>query len=203
VLLVGTAGAEYFLQRVSLVGLLGGLVWFACGGAWARLCLFPFAFLLFAIPLPYVLYYTLSFPLQQLAAKLATWALVILGIPALRVGNTIELPNSTLEVAEACSGLRSLVTLLALGALFARFSQQGWLKRWALFASTIPIAIAGNAIRVFATGVGVYTDGPKWASGWLHESMGLLVFAFALLALGFVSALMRGLDLKPAPPPEP
>ena len=201
VLLLGTAGAEYFLQRVSLVGLLGGLLWFCAGPGWARLCTFPIAFLLFAVPIPYVVYYSLSFPLQQLAAKAAGASLVAIGIPAVRVGNTIELPNGTLEVAEACSGLRSLVALLAMGALFARFTQDRAWRRWAVFLSTVPIAIFGNALRVFATGLGVYLGGQKWAEGRIHESMGLLIFAFALAALFMVSALLGGLNFKPAPPP--
>jgi len=205
VLLLGTAGAEYFLQRISLVGLLGSAIWFACGPAWARLCVFPVAFLLFAVPVPYVVYYSLSFPLQQLAARLATLGLAAIGVPAARVGNTIELPGTTLEVAEACSGLRSLVSLLALGALFARFSQDRTWKRWALFASTVPVAILGNALRVFATGLAVYLGGPKWSEGLTHEGMGLLVFAFALAALFVVSMILRGEGPKfewTPPPPE-
>ncbi|HVP40127.1 MAG TPA: exosortase/archaeosortase family protein [Candidatus Saccharimonadales bacterium] len=201
-LLLGTAGAEYFLQRASLVGLVGGLLWFGCGPAWARLCLFPVSFLLFAVPVPYVLYYSASFPLQQLAARAATAALTGIGIPAVRVGNTIELPNTSLEVAEACSGLRSLVSLLAMGALFGRFGQDRAAKRWVLFLSTIPIAILGNALRVFVTGLGVYLGGPRWAEGAVHEAMGLLVFAFALVALLITSVLLRGLRIQPAPPPE-
>jgi exosortase len=201
VLLLGTAGAEYFLQRVSLVGLLGGLLWFGAGPAVARLCVFPVGFLLFAVPVPYVVYYSLSFPLQQLAARLATLGLTGIGIAAVRVGNTIELPNTSLEVAEACSGLRSLVSLLALGALFARFSQDRPLKRWMLFLSTIPIAILGNALRVFVTGIGVHLGGARWAEGLVHESMGMLVFAFAMVALFLTSALLRGVKFQPAPPP--
>ncbi len=200
-LLLGTAGAEYFLQRVSLVGLLGGLVWFGCGAAWARLALLPVAFLFFAIPVPYVVYYSMSFPLQQLAARVATFALDFIGVPATRVGNTIELPGHTLEVAEACSGLRSLVSLLALGALFARFSQDKAWKRWFLFACTVPVAIAGNALRVFATGLGVYSGGGKWAEGALHEAMGMAVFAFAMVALAVISAVLRGLRMEFKPPP--
>lgn len=203
-LLLGTAGAEYFLQRVSMVGLFGGLIWFGCGAAWARVALFPIGFLMFAIPVPYVIYYSLSFPLQQLAARVASMALVTIGVPAVRVGNSIELPGHTLEVAEACSGLRSLVSLLALGALFARFSQEQAWKRWFLFGCTVPVAIAGNALRVFVTGLGVYTSGPQWAEGTLHEAMGMVVFAFAMATLGMISALLRGLrmDFKP-PPVEP
>jgi exosortase len=203
-LLLGTAGAEYFLQRISLVGLLGGLLWVGCGPEWARKCVFPLCFLLFAVPVPYVVYYSLSFPLQQLAAKVATLGLNAIGLAAQRIGNTIELPGGTsLEVAEACSGLRSLVSLLALGAMFARFSQDRALKRWVLFLSTVPIAILGNALRVFATGIGVYFGGEKWGEGAIHESMGLLVFAFAMVALFLVSALLRGVRFTPTPPPVP
>jgi exosortase len=117
------------------------------------------------------------------------------------VGNTIELPGQTLEVAEACSGLRSLVSLLALGALFARFSQDVPWKRWLLFASTVPIAIAGNALRVFVTGLGVYSGGRRWAEGALHEAMGMGVFAFALLCLAVFSALLKGVRMEFKPPP--
>ncbi len=203
VLLLGTAGAEYFLQRSSLVGVLGGLLWFGCGAAWTRLALFPVAFLLFAIPIPYVVYYSMSFPLQQLAARVATFGLSALGIAAMRVGNTIELPGGTLEVAEACSGLRSLVSLLALGALFGKLTQKVAWKQWLVFLSTVPIAIVGNGLRVFATGLAVHLGGKSWAEGAIHEAMGLLVFVFALLVLMMESALLGGLDLRPSPPPEP
>jgi len=200
-LLLGSAGAEYFLQRVSLVLLLFGLVWLGCGTAWARLCLFPVAFLLFAVPVPYVLYYSLSFPLQQLAARAAALGLGAVGIPAVRVGNTIDLPNASLEVAEACSGLRSLVSLLALGALFARFGQDRPARRWLLFLATIPVAILGNAIQVFATGIGVFSGGARWAEGGIHETMGLVTFAFGIAMLAVLSFVLKGFRLGPPPPP--
>ena len=111
VLVLGTAGAEVFTQRVSLLLLLGSLVLFLYGWARLRIVAFPLLFMLLAIPLPYVVYYGLTIPMQAFAAKLAVGGLKIIGVPALTQGNIIHLPGGSLEVAEACSGIRSLYAL--------------------------------------------------------------------------------------------
>jgi exosortase len=192
-LVLGTAGAEVFTQRVSLVTLLASLVLFLSGWPRLRRTAFPLAFLLLAIPLPYVVYYGLTQPLQGVAARAAVAGLNLVGILTVREGNIIHLPGTSLEVAEACSGIRSLYAFLALGALLARsLPVPGW-ARWLVFAATIPLSVVGNALRVWGTGVAAHLAGPAAAEGTVHEMFGLFVFAIALVVLALVGKGARSL----------
>jgi len=179
-LILGTAGAEVFTQRVSLLLLLGSLVLFFYGWRRLRRVAFPLVFLLFAIPLPYIIYYGLTGPMQALAAKCAVLGLKAIGVPLLAQGNVIHLANGSLEVAEACSGIRSLYAFLALGALVAQSTSIPAWGRLLVFLATIPLSIVGNAVRVWASGVGTCLVGPEVTHGTVHELFGLLVFAVSL-----------------------
>jgi len=184
VLVVGSVGAELFLQRISLIGVLAGLVWLILGSAFLQALLFPIAFLVFMVPLPAIVMNAIAFPLQLFAAKTATFCMQVAGVPVLREGNVIVLSSTTLEVAEACSGIRSLQALLALGAVYGYMTtpHSTW-KRWALVLLSIPIAIAANAFRVSGTGFLAHFWSPEAAQGFYHTFAGWLVFvvAFALL----------------------
>lgn len=182
-LVVGTAGAELFLQRTSFVVVVAGLVWLILGGAWLRALAFPLAFLLFMVPLPAIVMNAVAFPLQLFAAQTATVCLQAVGIPVLREGNVIALANTTLEVAEACSGIRSLQALLALGAVYGYFTQRSIWKRWALLVLSVPIAIAANALRVSGTGLLAHYFGSEMAQGFYHSFAGWIVFVVAFLML--------------------
>jgi len=183
IFIVGTAGAEYFTARCSLVFLIFGLAWTFGGIAVLRLAWFPILYLLLMIPIPYVIYYTATFPMQLMASKAAVAGLDVIGVPHVRQGNIILLPNYSLEVAEACSGLRSLVSLLALGAAYARLTQPlfGW--QIALFVCTVPIALAANVFRIWATALGAYAISPKIADEFLHEFSGVVVFVISFVFL--------------------
>jgi len=183
VLVVGSIGAELFLQRSSLLLVLAGLVWLILGTEFLRQLLFPLAFLVFMIPLPAIVMNAIAFPLQLFAAQSATFCMQVAGIPVLREGNTIVLSNTTLEVVEACSGIRSLQALLALGAVYGYFTQKAVWKRWALLALSIPIAIAANAFRVAGTGFLAHFIGPEAAQGFYHSFAGWIVFAVAFVLL--------------------
>ncbi len=185
-LVLGVAGAEVFTQRVSLVAALAGAVWFLAGGVWLRKLAFPILFLSVAVPLPYVIYYDLTGPLQAMAAKGAIQGLRLVGIPAVAEGNIIHLPEASLEVAEACSGIRSLYAFLALGALLARTLPLPAWGRVLVFLLTIPLSVVGNAIRVWGSGVAAYLFGARYAEGLAHELFGLVVFAVALVLLGLI-----------------
>ncbi len=188
----GTAGMEYFTVRVSLVFLLFGLTLYLAGWRFVREIWFAFFFLLFMIPLPYVIYYSATFPLQLVGSKVAAGLLSLMGIPHMRQGNVIHLPdNYSLEVAEACSGLRSLVTLLALGALLAYWTQNRAWKAVTLFAATVPIAIAANIFRICVTAVGAYGVSREIAEGTIHELSGTIVFMFSLVCLLILSSVLR------------
>jgi len=190
--ILGTAGAEFFTTRVSMVGLLFGITLYMAGPRFVREIWFAFFFLLFMIPVPYIIYYSATFPLQLLGSKIAAGVLGVIGIPHLRQGNIIHLPdNYSLEVAEACSGLRSLVTLLALGALLSYLTLKTKWKAMTLFLATIPIAIAANIFRITITAIGAYGISRKIAEDFLHELSGTIVFMFSLICLLILSSILR------------
>ena len=191
-LVIGSAGAELYTQRTSIIVVIAGLVLLILGRKFLRVLLFPIAFLFFMVPLPAIIVNAVAFPLQLFAAKTATFCLYNFGIPVLREGNVIVLAGTTLEVAEACSGIRSLQALLALGTVYAYFTQHVMWKRLTLVLLSIPIAIAANAFRVTGTGVLTHYWGVEAAQGFYHTFQGWLIFvvAFALL-LGFGLLLSR------------
>ncbi|MCZ6800216.1 MAG: exosortase/archaeosortase family protein [Nitrospirae bacterium] len=182
-LVIGTIGAELYTQRASLIVVIAGLVLLILGRDIFVSVSFPLAFLIFMIPLPAIVVNTIAFPLQIFASQTAAFCLFNLGIPVLREGNLIFLPGVTLEVAEACSGLRSLLSLLTLGAVYGYFSQRVIWKRWALVALSIPIAIVANAVRVLGTGILANKWGVWAAEGFYHTFEGWLVFVVALILL--------------------
>ena len=188
-LVLGSLGAELYLQRSSFIVVLCGLVWTLMGPTMVRNLGLPLAFLLFMIPLPSIILNTIAFPLQLFAAKVASFCLFSLSIPVLREGNIIMLTGTTLEVAEACSGIRSLQALLALGTVYAYFTQDRMVARWMLVLLSIPIAITANVIRVSGTGILAEYWGVEAAQGFYHTFEGWIVFVVAfvlLLAAGTV-----------------
>ena len=190
-LVVGLIGAELYVQRMSLIVVLSGLVLLILGWKYLWLLSLPIGFLIFMIPLPAIVVNTIAFPLQLFAAQTATFCLFSLGIPVFREGNLIMLASTTLEVAEACSGLRSLLSLLALGTVYGYFSQDVMWKRWMLVFLTVPIAIIANAFRVSGTGVLAHYFGAEAAEGFYHTFEGWLVFVVAFVLL-FVCGLVLG-----------
>ncbi|TKB82286.1 MAG: exosortase/archaeosortase family protein [Nitrospira sp.] len=196
-LVLGSLGAELYLQRSSLIVVLCGLVWVLLGRIFLKSLALPLAFLLFMIPLPSILLNTITFPLQLFAAKVATICLFTLSIPVLREGNIIMLTGTTLEVAEACSGIRSLQALLALGTVYAYFTQETGLGRWTLVLLSVPIAIAANVIRVSGTGILAEHYGAEAAQGFYHIFEGWIVFVVAFIfLLGAGSVLSRILSRR-------
>jgi exosortase len=196
-LVVGTVGAELFLQRSSFVVVIAGLILLILGRSFLRELLFPVAFLLFMIPLPAIVMNAVAFPLQLFAAQSATFCMQTAGIPVLREGNTIILSNTTLEVVEACSGIRSLQALLALGAVYGYFTQKAVWKRWALIMLSVPIAIVANAFRVAGTGFLAHHIGAEAAQGFYHSFAGWIVFAVAFLLLLGLGTLLGKLPDDP------
>lgn len=190
-LMVGHAGTEYFTMRASLVFLLAGIVLFCCGRPVLKTAFVPIAFLLFMIPLPYIVYDALAFPLKLFIAKFSVICLKLMGIVVWREGNIIQFPQTVLEVADACSGLRSLMSLLALGVALAFLTQKSTKKRLLLVVMTLPIAIFTNMLRVVGTGVLAHYYGAAAAEGFFHEFAGLAVFSLALLLLILVGMFLR------------
>lgn len=187
----GYAGTEYFTMRLSLVVVLAGIVLFWFGREVFRISAFPLGFLAFMVPLPYIVYDALAFPLKLMVAKYSVLCLKLMGVVVSREGNIIMFPTTVLEVADACSGLRSLVSLIALGVAYAMVSQKSLLPRLLLVALTVPIAIVTNMARVIATGVLAQYYGAAAAEGFFHEFAGLAVFGLAMVLLLLAGTLLR------------
>ncbi|HLN03605.1 MAG TPA: exosortase/archaeosortase family protein [Bryobacteraceae bacterium] len=183
-LLVGILGAEYFLSRASFVLLLAGLIWTFWGVRRFRTLLFPLVLLLTMIPLPQVTYNTLAAPLQLMASSVATRLVQALGIAVYQDGNVIHLAGISLGVAEACSGLRSLSSLVT-AALMVGFLQCTRIRtRVLLVALSIPVAIGMNVVRVTGTAL-IAEYNQQYALGYYHSFSGWLVFlvGFGVVAL--------------------
>jgi exosortase len=182
-LAIGRLGVELMAMRTGFVLTLHGLILLLLGRRIYRVLLFPLLFLFLMIPLPQSLANTITFPLQLIATDLAMAPLYWLEIPALREGNIIHLADTQLLVAEACSGLRSVMALGTLGVVFAYFFRKNTVERAILVASTLPIAILVNAFRVALTGVLTHHFGQEAADGVIHTTEGFFTFglAFALL----------------------
>ena len=184
VLIVGRLGAELFLDRSSLLLVLAGVVILFLGWNLFRAVLFPWAFLLLMIPIPTIVFNQITFPLQLLASRVAATVLPVLGVPILREGNVINLPSMALEVAEACSGIRSLMSLVTLAIIYGYLMEKRLWVRWLL-------AVAANSIRIIGTGLLVqYWDANK-AEGYFHASWGWIIFVVSLIMLYALHALVR------------
>ena len=190
VLLLGVYGSELFLARFSLIILMAGLV--LTFGGWQLLKELRFALLvlLLAIPIPAIVFNQITFPLQILASKLASGLLSLFGVPVLREGNVIKLAAMDLEVAEACSGIRSLMSLFTLAVFYGYFMEKSNLRRVALVLASIPIAIAANAVRILGTGLCVQYWDPDKALGFFHEFSGWVIFLVSLACLYIVHRAM-------------
>jgi exosortase len=175
--------AELFVTRASLVVVLAGLVLYLRGAGHLRLLAFPLVYLLLMVPPPAIVVNAITFPLQLFAAAAATTSLHLLDVPVLREGNIITLANTKLEVAEACSGVRSLLALVAMATTYAYFTQPTLWRRTLVVVSAVPIAIVANAARVAGTGVLAHRFGDAVAQGFFHSFSGWLVFVAALLLL--------------------
>src|SRR5215813_4920858 len=201
----GVAGAELFMQRISLLMILVGITIYFWGFRLIRPLIAPFALLLLAIPIPAIIFNKIAFPMQLFASRCAVWSMSLLDIPVLRQGNVIGLLplNSTvtkkLEVVEACSGIRSLMTLVTLALVFAYFTtprteetERGrfsWLGSYGFWRAAIivlsafPIAILANALRVSGTGILARFYGIKVADGFFHTFSGWVIYIVAFLLL--------------------
>jgi exosortase len=203
----GVAGAELYTQRMSLVLLIAGTVVYFGGLSFLRLILVPLGLLILAIPIPAIIFNKIAFPLQLFASRCAVWSMSVLGIPVLRQGNVIELKplnsfdTKKLEVVEACSGIRSLMTLITLAVVFAYFTHprsddsdgprgtSGWWRSYGFWRSTIivvsavPIAIFTNALRVSGTGILSHYYGTGVADGFFHSFSGWVIYVVAFLLL--------------------
>ena len=192
-LYIATLGAELFLARTAFIISLTGMVLLLGGREYLRVFAFPLFLLLFMVPIPAIIYSRITFPLQILASRTAESALGLLQIPVLREGNILELSEGQrLSVVEACSGIRSLLSLTFLSLVYGYFFEKVTWVRALLFLSTIPIAIVANASRVTLTGV-LSEYKPELAEGFFHSAEGWVIFMVALaIMVGVHQLLVRG-----------
>lgn len=193
-LILAKIGSEFFLQRTSLIVVLVGVVLFFYGRHYLRVLFVPIAYLLFMVPLPAILWNTISFPMQLFASFLTEKVVYFLGIPIFREGNVLHLAETTLEVVAACSGLRSLVTMFALSAALAFVSNLSNPKKMLLFASAMPIAVIANITRLSFTAILASQYGSQMAQGFLHEFSGIAVFFLGLGLLLLVNKFLARLS---------
>jgi len=182
-LLTGFLGSELFLTRVSILGIIAGTMLFLYGRNYLRILILPIGFLLLMIPIPAIIFNQIAFPLQLLASRFGEMALLACQVPVLREGNVIHLANTSLEVAEACSGIRSLISLLTLGIVYGYFTDSRLWIRVVLSIGTIPIAIAANGLRVAGTGIAAHYYGPEAAQGFFHSFSGWIIFIAAFIMM--------------------
>ncbi len=193
--IVGTLGAELFVSRTAFLFSVIGTVLYMGGMPAIRVMAFPLFLLFFMVPIPAIIYNQITFPLQLLASRVAEVALSAIGIPVLRDGNVLELPSQKLSVVEACSGIRSLLSLSFLSLVYGFFfDNKPWMK-WLLLVSTVPIAITANASRVTLTGI-LSEINTEYASGVYHSASGWVVFMVALVFLVIVHSVANRIVMR-------
>jgi exosortase len=193
-LLLGWLGTEYLNMRLSLVVLLTGITLFLFGRRILMIAAQPLAYLLFMIPIPAIVYNEMAFPLKILVTNVSILALKAMGVIVWNEGNIIMLPTTTLEVADACSGLRSIMSLFALSTAYAFIGSFTRRSMLVLIVAAIPIAVAANIFRVIATGFLAQYWGAQAAEGFFHEFAGLAVFGMAMALLISLGALLKRFD---------
>ncbi len=199
VLILGVYGVDLFTARMSFVFLLTGLTWTFFGWAMVKALRFPLFVLVLAIPFPAIVFNQITFPLQLLASRIASDILPVLGVPTLHEGNVIELPVMKLEVAEACSGIRSLMSLFTLAVFYGYFLEKTTRRRVILALASIPIAVAANVVRIVGTGLCVQYWDPDKALGFFHEFSGWVMFVVSLACLYLAHRAMRLISPAKAP----
>jgi len=191
ILILGVYGVDLFTARISFVLLLAGLIWTLLGWQMLLQLRFPLLVLVLAIPFPTILFNQITFPLQLFASRIASQTLPLLGVPVLLEGNVIQLPVMKLEVAEACSGIRSLMSLFTLAVFYGYFLERTTTRRVILALASIPIAVAANVVRIVGTGLCVQYWDPDKALGFFHEFSGWVMFVISLGCLYLVHRVMR------------
>lgn len=181
--LVSLSGGIVFVSRIMMVVTLIGIVLYLYGLERFKIVAFPVCFLVFMVPVPYSIISLVSLPLQTFATTVSANLISMVHIPVVQEGNMLYFVQTQLEVAEACSGIRSIVALTMLSCLFVYLSNSGRWQKLIILLSAIPVALIANILRVTGTGILAHFYGERVARGFLHEFSGMAVFAFGLVVL--------------------
>lgn len=191
IFIAGKAGVENFSIQLSLVIMIAGLFYIVFGKEGFMECMFPIGFLLFMIPIPFLIYDSIAFPMKIISSKLAVHLYSFAGIPVFQEGNILQLADLQLEVIDACSGIRSLMSLLAISLVVANLFQLGYFASGMLSVLVIPLTILVNATRLLMTGVLSLKYGRHFAEGTPHEITGWLMFLLGMIVLVIMAIYMR------------
>lgn len=195
-LALGTLGAELFLTRASLILFVASSIVFLFGWRHLRMLAFPFALLVLSVPIPAIVMTRVTLPLQFLASATAETALRAVHIPVVREGNVLVLTDATLQVAEACSGVRSMMSLVVIGLVVGRYVERRQAARVAIMLAAVPVTVAINALRVTATAIATQYYGIAAAAGMAHEALGLVLFALSALLLTVCARAVAAMRLR-------
>lgn len=193
-LVLGQLAHEFYLRRISIIPVMWGLVLLAWGWSVARRVLFAFAYLILMVPLPYLLYDAVAFPLRLIAAQIAAWGIRLFGIPVYLEGNIIHLPNLVMDIVDACSGIRSLISLLAVGMILAYLILPNRWSKVVVVLLVPPVAVVTNALRVTLAGLLSQWVGPQTLEGVMHDFVGWAVFMAGFVLLLFITLLFKKLS---------
>jgi exosortase len=196
--IIGGGRGALFIKGISFLLTCSGLTLLLAGKTFLAKIIFPLLYLIFMIPLPDGIFGLVTLPLQSYATTVTMSALQLFNIPALREGNLIHLPFLTLGVTEACSGIRSLFTLLAGATVLSHLTVQRWWQHFILISSVIPIAIVTNTFRVTGTGLLAYFFGEGMAQGFFHGFSGwiILIIASFLLCMELLLLIRLSSNIK-------
>jgi exosortase len=197
--LLGHLGEIATVASFSMVPVMAGLIIYFSGFHMFKELLFPLFLLLFMIPVPGQIYATLTIPLQLFVSQVSAGVAGIMGIPIFREGNVINLPEYTLQVVEACSGLRSMISLLTLSAVFAYIALRSNKLRTILFLTGIPAAIVVNIFRVLLMIIAFYYFQYDLSQGSVHTVFGVAIFILALIIIAGMKGLLSFWDTSADP----
>lgn len=195
--IISVVGGIVLFARIAFILILISLILFNLGHGVIRRLYFPLFFLFFMIPIPATLYSMVAFPLQLFASKVSANAIYSIGIPVIREGNVLNLTNSSLEVVEACSGIRSLISYITIGVLFVHISETSFVKKILLLCSTVPLALMANIARISSSCILAHFYGEKVAKGFLHEFSGIAVFVLGIILIILLDALLSRISFTP------
>lgn len=195
---LGRLAAENFIAHTSMLVVMAGATIFLFGIEMLRLVAFPIGWLLFMVPIPAIIFYSIMFPLQLVASSMAAATLDVLRIPNLREGNVIQLPHYSMGVVEACSGIRGLISLITIAVLLGHFREMKPWQRISLVVLAVPIELVVNAVRIAGTGVIGNYLGETYAEGFFHSFYGWLLFVISVTGLILCSVGLTWISKKAA-----